>query len=599
MLHRLLLLLLLGVSTMTFSFSCSPSRPSGPDSKRDAAGAVKAVRPPGPASATTNEAAVKEPAAGPKTPDIELAKDISQRLERQIPVTVDFDEALVPAAQRPVLKKLVEAAQIMDRLFLIQVDEGNPALRARLTSMPDSEDALALFDLMYGPWDRLDEDKPFIGSRPKPRGVAYYPAGIGKEEVLAHMKAHPEDKAAFQGYFSVIRRKGDLLRAIPYSEQYREHLEPAARLLEEAAALSKDPRVQRYLRLRAKAFRDDDYYESDMAWMDLGDSPLEVVIGPYEVYEDGLFGYKAAFEAFICLRDPKDSRRLASIMEAVPELGKRLPLPSKYVVAPRGQESPLSVVVEVFSAGDTRAGVQTLAFNLPNDERVRQAKGSKKVMLRNVAQAKFEKILMPIARKMIAPEQLGEVTFSAFFNHTLLHETAHGMGPGVLTLPDGSKTDVGRQLKELYSVIEEAKADMLGLWGSHQLIDMGKLDSSLEKAIYASTLAGFFRSVRFGAHEAHGKANLIQFNWMLKHRGIEQTANGRFRVSYDKIRKVVEELSRRLLIIEAEGSYAMAKELIDEYGGMPESLSKALAGLGDIPVDIRPTFAVLEKMKAW
>ncbi len=522
---------------------------------------------------------------------------------RQPEVSIDFDEAIVPAEHRVALKKIVEAAQIMDALFLRQVDEGNPKLRSQIAAgaatRPELQQALELFDLMYGPWDRLDENHPFVGTRARPKGASFYPTDLTADAVRAHIKANPEQREAFEGYFSIIRRKGDGLEAIPYNQYYQADLERAAGLLLEAAAASPDPRLQRFLRLRAKAFRTNDYYESDMAWMDLGDGLIEVVIGPYEVYEDGLMGAKAAFEAFVCLRDPKASAELATIMAAVPELEKKLPLPAKYKVASRGQESPLSVVVEVFTAGDTRAGVQTLAFNLPNDERVRQAKGSKKVLLRNVAEAKFSKILLPIARQLLAAEQVADVTFGAFFNHTLLHETAHGMGPGILTLPDGTKTDVNRQLRELYSVIEEAKADMLGLWGSHELIDSGTLPKAMERPIYASTLAGFFRSVRFGAHEAHGKANLIQFNWMLRHGGISQDPDGRFRVNYDRIRKVCEDLVRRLLVIEAEGSYAEAKKLIDEYGQMPKALELALAGLKGVPVDIRPRYPITEKMKSW
>ncbi len=539
-------------------------------------------------------------AAGPKGFDgTELSPDIPKLLARQVPVTLTFDQNLVDAKERKLLKKLVQAAQVMDRLFLVQVDESNPALRGWLTKDPSRAEALELFDLMYGPWDRLDHDKPFIGDRPKPKGAAFYPVDMTAEEFRKHLEAHPEDKEAFEGYFTVIRRKGGKLVAIPYGEFYSKDLAEAAKLLREAADLSDDPRLQRFLRARAKAFETNEYRESDMAWMDLGDGKFEVVIGPYEVYEDGLFGYKAAFEAFVCIRDPEDSKRLEAIMATVPELEKRLPLPAKFKVEPRGKDSPLSVVVEVYSAGDTRAGVQTLAFNLPNDEKVRQAKGSKKVMLRNVAHAKFDRILMPIAKRMMVPDQLGDVTFAAFFNHTLLHETAHGMGPGILTLPDGTKTDVNRQLRDLYSTIEEAKADVLGLWGSHQLVDMGKLPKEFARQIYASTLAGFFRSVRFGAHEAHGRANIIQFNWMLRHGGIERTKDGRYRVVYDKIRKVVEDLARELLVIEAEGSYEHARKLIGEYGDMPKDLERELAGLSDIPVDIAPRFDVLEKMKSW
>ena len=594
-------LVALGVIVMAITASCNPPKAQQPEAAK-----APPAKPPA-AKATAPGATVKAPAPTPPVTTagatLAVLPDVPRRLARQPLVNIDFAEALVPAEHRQTLKKIVLAAQIMDTLFLRQVDETNPTLRAQLVAggaaRPELRPALELFDLMYGPWDRLDENRPFIGDRARPKGASFYPTSLTGDALRAHVEAHPEQRAAFESYFTVVREQAGVLTTIPYSKYYQADLERAAVLLEEAAAASPDARLQRFLRQRAKAFRTNDYYESDMAWMDLGDSPIEVVIGPYEVYEDGLMGAKAAFEAFVCLRDPKASAQLATIMKAVPLLEKELPLPAKYTVGARGKESPLSVVVEVFTAGDTRAGVQTLAFNLPNDERVRQAKGSKKVLLRNVAEAKFSKILLPIAQQLLATEQLADVTFDAFFNHTLLHETAHGLGPGILTLPDGTQTDVNRQLRDLYSVIEEAKADMLGLWGSHLLVDQGTLPKSLERPIYASTLAGFFRSVRFGAHEAHGKANLIQFNWMLRHGGISQDPDGRFRVHYDRIRKVCEDLVRALLIIEAEGSYAQAAKLIEEYGKMPASLERALTGLQGVPVDIRPNYPITEKMKTW
>ncbi len=596
------LAIVLGASTMALLTGCPPSGPAGeappaPTAAQPAPPAAAAAALPSPSAAAPKAAAPAAAAASAEA--LTFAPDIAARVARQVPVTLDFDEALIPADQRAMVKKVAEAALIMDGLFLRQVDEGNPALKAALEKDPAAADALALFDMMAGPWDRLDENKPFVGERSKPAGAGFYPGDVTKADIEAHLQANPGDRKAFESYFTVIRRVDGTLQAIPYSTFYGADLARAATLLDEAAALAKDERLKRYLTLRAESFRKDDYFESDMAWMDLGDGFLELVIGPYEVYEDGIMAYKAAFEAFVCLRDPKDSERLASIMASVPWLEKRLPMPAKYTVSPRGQESPLSVVIELLSTGDTRAGVQTLAFNLPNDERVRAAKGSKKVLLKNVAQAKFEKILLPIARQLMAPEQVADVTFDAFFNHTLLHETAHGMGPGILTLPDGSQSDVNRQLSDLYSTIEEAKADILGLWASHELIDRGDLDRSFEKSIYASLLAGFFRSVRFGAHEAHGKANLIQFNWMVEKGGIVRGADGRYSVDYARIRQVSRDLAEALLIIEAEGSYSQAKAFIEKYGQMPAELSQALASLQGVPVDIRPHFALVDKMRAW
>ena len=531
-----------------------------------------------------------------------MSEDMKAKVAKFAPVEIGVPNERIPAGLRPVIKKLVDAARMLDRLFLHQVAKENPRWREQIAKDPAQRDTLAYFDIMYGPWDRLDHNKPFWGTKEKPKGATFYPEDLTAKDLEAWIEAHPDKKDAVTGYFTVIEREGGGLGAAPYNEAYREFLEPAGRLLEEAAALTGDARLKTYLAKRARAFQANDYRDSDMAWMDLGDGALEVVIGPYEVYEDELMGWKAAFESFVTLRDPEESSKLDRIKTLLPDMEKNLPIPDEYKNSKRGSESPLSVVEVLFTAGDTRAGVQTSAFNLPNDEVVREKKGSKKVMLKNVIRAKHDKILIPIAREMMLAAQAGEVSFDAFFNHTLLHEMAHGLGPGTITVErDGRKieTTVNRELRDLYSTIEEAKADTLGLFETLYLVDRGFFPAEFREHVYATLVAGFFRSVRFGATEAHGRANVIQFNYLLEKGGVVKDAEGRYGYDAAKMPGAVRSLTTDLLMIEAKGDYEAAKAFIGKYGTLSAEVVKKLSGLTAIPTDIRPTYTVEKQMEKW
>jgi hypothetical protein len=544
-------------------------------------------------------ACTRQPTGG-TTPTEETTvsrEEIAKRVAQFAPVFIDVDDSLITDELRPVLRKLVLAAEAVDRIYFTQVSEGNPDLRARLEADPARADELAYFDIMYGPWDRLESGETFVaGAPPRPPGASFYPPDLTREQFQAYIDAHPDRREELSSYFTVIRRQGEELEAIPYSRYYGERLEEAAVLLEEAADASPDPRLARYLRLRAQAFRTDDYFESDVAWLELGDCPIEVVIGPYEVYEDELMGMKASFEAFVTLRDPQASAQLARVSALADDLERALPVEERHRNLGRGDTLPISVVYLLTSAGDTRAGVQTLAFNLPNDERVREAHGYKLVLLRNVMEAKYEMILVPIAQRLIAVDQFGDLSFEAFLNGTLMHETAHGLGPGTIELPDGTRTDVNRQLRDLYSTIEEAKADIVGLFASQYMIDHGELPREMERQVYATFLGGFFRSVRFGATEAHGRANIIQFNYLMEHGGIVAGADGLYRVEYDRIRDAVRDLAHDLLAIEGDGDYEAAQRFIERYGTPGPELLAALGRLEGIPVDIRPSYPAVERL---
>ena len=360
----------------------------------------------------------------------------------------------------------------------------------------------------------------------------------------------------------------------------------------EAAEAVENKSLQKFLRSRARAFLTDDYFESDIDWMDL-DSALEVTIGPYEVYEDALFGYKAAFEAFVTMNDPAESAKLQKYASLLPKMELSLPIPDKYKNTQRGTESPIRVVNEIYTGGDARKGVQISAFNLPNDEKIREAKGSKKVLLKNVMEAKFRSCFQPIASRVISKDQLPLVTFQAYFNETLFHELSHGLGPGTIIKSDGTKSEVRLELKEFYSAIEEAKADIVGLWNIIYMMDSGIIDKSMENEEYVTYVAGKFRSARFGLHEAHGLGVVLQYNFLKEKGVVRQDPARRFVVNLDAVRDGVRDLANELLMTEAEGNYVRAKDLISEFGKVPKELDEAMEKVADLPIDIEPDYDIL------
>lgn len=524
---------------------------------------------------------------------------VKAQMKKLAPVTINFDHTLLNENEMQVLRLLVRAAQYMDNIFLEQVYGKNTEILRELEKdqSEKSKWLLDYFRINFGPFDRLDHDKPFINiSEQKPSGANYYPEDMTKEEFLKWLQTHPEDEQSFTSNYTIIRREGDKLVAIPYSEAYKHHLKPAADLLMQASELTQNPSLKKFLKSRAEAFLSNDYFQSDMDWVDLKDHKIEIVIGPYEVYEDNLFGYKAAFESFITIVDPDESKKLAVVGTYLDKLEQNLPIPDRYKNFNRGKSSPILVVQEVFTAGDTKAGIQTTAFNLPNDERVREAKGSKKVMLKNIARAKFDHCWIPIVNQLLDKEDLPYISFDAYFNHVLLHEMAHGLGPGIIE-KNGEKTTVNKELKELYSTIEEAKADILGVYNLQFLIDEGVFPKELEENLYISFLGGIFRSVRFGINEAHGGANAISLNYILEKGGFEfDKEHVTFKVNKAKIKDAVKALSHDLLMIQAEGSYEKAKDLIEKYRIMSEPMKLALAKVKDVPVDIRPHYAIEEEL---
>ncbi|MBN1781959.1 peptidase [bacterium] len=520
------------------------------------------------------------------------AEYIQSQKSKLAPVTLTHDISYLPTQEIQVLKLLVKASQSIDEAFLIQVNEDNLNIRALLKNSTDSLSAeyLDFFNIMFGPWNRLDEDRPFINQKQKPAGANYYPAGLTKQEWNAWLEKHPEDKEEFENNFTMIRRQDNMLVAIPYSEFFRDQIRPMVKLLEQAANLTSDPTLATFLLSRAEGFLKNDYYQSDMDWMDLN-GDIEVVIGPYEVYEDNLFGYKAAFESFVCVVDHQESKKLREIAGKLTEMEDMLPIPREFKNFERGSDSPIKVVHLLYSAGDTKAGIQTTAFNLPNDERVREAKGSKKVMLKNVMKAKYDKCWTPIVSRVLAPSSLENVSFEGYFYHVLLHEVSHGLGPGIITV-NNEKTTVNKQLKELYSVIEECKADVVGIYLVQYLIDQHILPESLEQTLYASYLGGMFRSIRFGIEAAHGGGVAIQLNHYLDAGACTVDKNGKFEVNDRKMKPAIRDLAQKLLLIQARGDYEAARVLIGELRSVRPEVQAALDLLTDVPIDIKPVYPI-------
>ena len=538
------------------------------------------------------------PKEAPKVSDSKSTGSPLAAKIRQFSMTdLTADTSRLSENDRKALEKLIEAARLLDPLFIRQVWSGNEALKKKLEAdtTPEGRERFHYFTINKGPWSRNEENQPFIDGVPheKPPQAGFYPDDMTKDEFNTWVNGLSEqEKKRATGFFTVIKRGTDgKLKMVPYHEEYREFLEPAARLLKEAAELTTNATLKSFLTKRADAFMSDDYYASDVAWMDL-DAPIDVTIGPYETYEDEMFGYKAAFEAFITLRDDAETAKLVKFSNYLQELENNLPIDPKYRNPKLGAASPIRVVDNVFSSGDGNRGVQTAAFNITNDEKVVKEKVSKRVMLKNVQEAKFKQVLVPISKVVMDPSQQSQIGFDAFFTHILAHELMHGLGPHNIKV-QARDTSVRQELKELYSAIEEAKADITGLWALQYLIDKGAVDKAMERDLYTTYLASSFRSVRFGINEAHGKGQALQFNYLMDEGGITaDEAAGTFSIDTAKIKDAVRKLAGVILTIEAEGSYQQAKALLDKYGVIRPAMQKALDKLADVPVDIEPNFVL-------
>jgi Peptidase family M49 len=554
-----------------------------------------------PPAATPSQTSSPAPTAGGAVSRgaAEGGDDLSRKRARFAPTDITADVSALPANEQQALTHMIRAAEVMDALFLEQAWAGNEAMLGHL--LRDESEAgrarLHYFLINKGPWSRLDHNEPFIPSAPpKPASANYYPAGASKEEVEKWLQSLPEaERQRATGFFTTIRRGPDgRFIAVPYSVEYQGDLAIAATHLRTAAGLTSQPTLKAFLESRAAAFLSNDYYDSDVKWMEL-DASIEPTIGPYEVYEDEWFNYKAAFEAFITIKDPVESQKLQKFAGSLQDIENNLPIDARYRNPKLGRLAPIAVVNTVFSTGDGNRGVQTAAFNLPNDERVIREKGSKRVMLKNNQEAKFSKVLTPISKIALSAGEQANIAFEAFFTHILMHELMHGLGPHDISV-GGRATTVRQELKETYSAIEEAKADISGLWALQFLIDRGQLDKTLERTMYTTFLASAFRSIRFGINEAHGRGQAIQLNFLLDQGAFKVNADGTFSVDSAKIRDGVTALTRDIMTLQAEGAYAKARTMIETLGVVRPETQRILERLADVPVDIEPRFTTAQQL---
>ena len=507
-------------------------------------------------------------------------------------VAMNPDVGFLNAEERQVVNLLIEAAELMSDIYLRQRGADNPEVRAAIARSRRADQPLLLdmFDLHFGPWDTLAENHPFWGSEPMPPGAGFYPDDLTREAFEAYLAANPDQREALTSPYTIVRRQGDRLVAIPYSEAYREWLEPAARLLEQAARPTSNASLRRFLELRAQAFRSNDYYQSELAWMDISGTPIEPVIGPYEVYTDTLFGTKTAFEAFITVKDPEASAALDRYKALLPDLERNLPVDERYRNANRPFTSPILVADQVHGGGDNVPGVQTIAFNLPNDERVREAKGAKKVILANVLGAKYERILAPMAQFVLVPDQARLVSRRYMTQETLFHELSHSLGPGTIVV-DGRQTTVNAELRDVYSASEECKADVMGIWSILYLMRRGELPAAEREEALSTYFAGLFRAVRFGIDEAHGRGAAVQYSYLREKGAFAWDAPAqRFRLDYGRMEAAIAELLGELVRRQGDGDYEGMKAFFERYAKLDAEARAVLAATAHIPTDIRPTY---------
>ncbi len=563
---------ILGVSVLLALTGCAPGHAAATDAQ------------PAPSTQSAPEPASTAPAhvisdVSSVTGQTAVEHPAQQRLDAYATVKLTADLSAFDARQKKMLALLVEAADGMNAIYWQQAWGDQEALLAKLLDPA----TLELAQVNYGPWDRLDNDTSFVdGVGKRPPGAQFYPADMTKAEFE---RSPLKDKTSL---YTLLRRnsQGELI-SIPYHVAYKVELEKTAGLLREAAQLAHDAGFRKYLTLRAAALLSDDYQPSDFAWMAMKKNPIDIVIGPIETYEDQLYGYKASYESYVLIKDEAWSKKLARFAKYLPELQRELPVPDRYKAEKPGSDADLNAYYAIYYAGDANVGAKTIAINLPNDEQVQLQKGTRRLQLENVMQAKFEQIMLPIARELIVAEQQPNLTFDAFFQNTMFHEVAHGLGiKNVL----GGKGTVRKALKDQASSFEEGKADILGLYMVTKLAGKGELDQSTLMNNYVTFLAGILRSVRFGASDAHARANMVRFNFF-KQQGAftRDDETGGYRVDFDKMTAAMNALSAKLLTIQGDGNYAAANQLTDQLGAVDADLAGDLRRLdkAHIPVDIR------------
>lgn len=525
-------------------------------------------------------------------------ENIAAQLAKFRRVDMPYTAAGLSKREQELVQKLVEASKYLESIYWRQSDPEGLALYQGLAGCTSTADRnLRRFILINGSrYDLLEENKPFVGKDPYLPGRTAYPPDITQKEIDDYIARHPDKRAEIYNPWTVVRRHGNDLVGIPYHVEYRQWLEPAARALREASALSDDKAFANFLRLRADALLTDDYYASDVAWVDLENPKFDIIFAPYETYLDNLLGVKTSYGAAVMIRNEPASADLAKFEKFVPDIQKALPLDEQDKPSKEGKRAPMEVMDTPFRAGDLRHGYQPVADNLPNDPRIHEEKGSKRIFFRNFMDARVKYVILPIAALLMREDQSRLVSMDGYLSGVVMHEVSHGIGPAFARTSTGRK-DIGEAIGPIQSALEEAKADVVGMFGLQWLMDHDALPKSRAREYYASYVAGIFRSVRFGVAEAHGRAEMMEFNYLTEAGAITREPSGRYAIDFEKIPGALARLAKELLEIEATGDRARAEAWFAKYDAMPGTLKAALEKAGSVPVDIDPVTPFGDRVK--
>jgi Peptidase family M49 len=537
-------------------------------------------------------------AKGGAPADLKVAADLGQRLAKFRRVRMPFQTAGLSAREQQLVRKLVEACGYLESIYWRQSDPEGLTLYQSLASSRNRRDVKLRTYLWINAsrFDLIDQDRPFVGTEAVPPGRGFYPAKLTREQVEQYVTQHPEQKAAIYDQFTIVRWNQGTLEAVPYRIAFRAFLEPAAKALRAAAQLSDDAAFAKFLQLRADALLSDDYFPSDLAWLELKNPKFDIVFAPYETYMDGLLGVKGSYGAAVMVRNERESKKLELFQNYVPQIQDALPLAAEDRPSKQGLETPMEVMDTPFRAGDLTHGYQAVADNLPNDPRVHEQKGSKKLFFKNFMDARVNFVILPVARKLMEPEQAAKVSGEGYLLSTIMHEISHGLGPAFARTAAG-KISIREAIGPGFSGLEEAKADATGMFGLKWLVDHDALPKEKLEEYYASYVGGLFRTVRFGTAEAHGQAEMMEFNYLSERGAIRRNANGRYAIDYGKMSSALADLTKELLEIEATGDRARAENWFRKYDTMPEELKASLKVASDVPVDIDPVFSFAERVR--
>ena len=536
--------------------------------------------------------------AAASSADMNVVPDLAQRLAKFKPVRMPFSGQGLTARQKRMVTELVTACHYLEDIYWRQSDPDGLTLYQQLAGSKSTQglDLRRYLWINGSRFDLLEDNQPFVGTQAYPPGRGLYPSGLTREQVEQYVKEHPESKDQVYSPYTVVRWHGDKLEGVPYHVAYRSFLEPAAKALRAAADLSDDEPFAHFLRMRANALLNDDYFNSDLAWLDLKDPKFDVIFAPYETYLDDLLGVKTSYGAAVLVRNEEESKKLAVFQKYVPDIQDSLPLPVADRPSLRGHQTPMEVMDAPFRAGDLTHGYQAVADNLPNDPRIHAQKGTKKIFFKNFMDARVNYVVLPIAKRIMEVKQAAQASGEGYLADVMMHEISHGLGPAYARTSTG-QVDIREAIGPTYSALEEAKADVVGMFSLKWLVEHDALPKSRLQEYYASYVAGIFRTVRFGVAEAHGRAEMMEFNFLAEQKAIRRDASGRYAIDYTRMPAAMEALSKELLEIEATGDRARAEKWFDKYDKMPADLAASLKRVSDIPVDVDPIFSFRDKVE--